>query len=145
MRSLRRQSRTEEVEISTVPKTTEATPPPKKIQEDSIGEATNADLQAMKLELEKKIQAIQQENDRLKASSNRLTKNEEKILNAIRSEKLEQQTETPIISTSMLRKKYKVHPNYQAVSIKGLIDKSIIKREEAIFSGSVKTYRWKIL
>jgi hypothetical protein len=81
----------------------------------------------------------------LKQGRSELTKNEEKILSAIRSEKLSQDSETPIISTSTLRKKYKVSAKYQGQSTKSLIDKGIVSRVEASYSGNVKTYRWKII
>lgn len=95
-------------------------------------------------DLEKEVAKLREENKILKSGAT-LTKNEEKILNAIRSEKIEQKTEHPIISTSMLRKKYKVSPKYQGKSIKNLIIKRLISRETTSYSGSVKTYKWKII
>ena len=95
-------------------------------------------------DLKRVLDQLKEENQLLKSGSS-LTKNEEKILNAIRSEKIEQKTEKPILSTSMLRKKYKVSAKYQGESIRGLINKSLIEREKTTFSGNVKTYRWRIL
>jgi hypothetical protein len=94
--------------------------------------------------LKQQLARLKEENKFLKKGS-KLTKNEEKILTAIRNEKIEQGTDKPIISTSMLRKKYKVSAKYQGESTKNLIEKSIIQREEVSYSGAVKTFRWQIL
>lgn len=104
--------------------------------------STPKDLQFK--DLEEEIVKLRKENKLLKSGTT-LTKNEEKILSAIRSEKIEQGTNQPIISTSMLRKKYKVSAKYQGESIRSLISKSMIKRMEASYSGAVKTYRWTIV
>jgi len=95
-------------------------------------------------DLKKELIKLKEENDSLK-SNKPLTKNEEKLLNAIRSESIEQKTDLPTISTSVLRKKHKVSAKYQSESIRSLVGKSLIKREETPFSGNVKTYRWQIL
>lgn len=104
-------------------------------------EPSSDEVSRLKKELEKARKRIED----LELSSLKLSKNEEKILNAIRSEAIEQGSNTPIISTSMLRSKYKVSAKYQGQSIKSLIEKSFIERAEAPYSGNVKTYSWKLL
>ena len=87
---------------------------------------------------------LQEENKLLRAGDD-LTKNEKKIIAAIRSEVIEQKTDKPIISTSMLRKKYRVSAKYQGGSVEALTNKNLIKREKASYSGEVKTYRWMLI
>ena len=103
--------------------------------------AKSDDLYKLKKELEeakKKIQTLESINAPL-------SKNEEKIISAIRSEAIEQNSDKPIISYNKFRKKYKVSSDYYRPSISGLLNKGLIEQEEAIFSGNVKTYRWKIV
>ena len=92
-------------------------------------------------ELKRELLILQEENKILR-NGDHLTKNEKKIITAIKSEMIEQETDKPIISTSMLRKKYRVSAKYQGESVKALTDKNIIKREKTSYSGQVKTYRW---
>lgn len=103
---------------------------------DDKDEITN-----LKIELEK----AQNQIKKLRAKESALTKNEEKILSAIRSESLSQSDDMPVISYNKFRKVYKVSSSYYRPSVKSLIEKDLIKQEEATFSGNVKTYRWKII
>jgi hypothetical protein len=105
---------------------------PKGVEDDSINE------------LKKELQKLQEEN-RLLKRGNILTKNEKKIIAAIRSEAIEQEVEKPIISTTMLRKKHRVSAKYQRESIEELLEKNLIKREKVPYSGQVKTYRWTLI
>lgn len=99
------------------------------------------ELKNLKVELEKAKEKIQA----LELTSSPLTKNEEKIIAAIRSEKIKQNTEEPQISSRTFRKEYKVSSDYYRPSIESLIQKKIIERVETKYAGTVKTYRWKIL
>lgn len=99
------------------------------------------DILKLKRELEEAKKKIQT----LESTNTPLSKNEEKIISAIRSEAIEQNTDEPIISYNKYRKKYKVSSDYYRPSIKGLLNKGLIEQEEATFSGNVKTYRWKIV
>jgi DNA-binding transcriptional regulator YhcF (GntR family) len=74
-----------------------------------------------------------------------LTINEKKLISAIKSEILIQETEEPIISTRKLRKVYKVHPNYISGALENLLKNGIISRKKAIYSGKIKTFKYSIL
>lgn len=112
---------------------------------DKVGEVSNADLQAIQAEYEKKLKAIQKENDRLRASSSGLTKNEEKILSAIKSEILIQKADKPVIGRAKFKKEYKVNERYLGDAIEGLIQKKVVKREYVNYSAKIKTSQWEIL
>jgi predicted RNase H-like nuclease (RuvC/YqgF family) len=101
----------------------------------------SSDLERLKKELEEAKKKIQT----LESTTASLSKNEEKIISAIRSEAIEQDTDKPIISYNKYRKKYKVSSDFYRRSINALLDKGIIRQEEATYSGNVKTYRWKII
>ena len=107
----------------------------------NIDDTNSDDLAVLKKELEKAQEKIQL----LESSNSTFSKNEEKIINAIRSESIEQDTNNPIISYNKFRKKHKVSSSYYRPSIEKLINKGIIKKEEACFSGNVKTFRWTII
>jgi D-alanyl-D-alanine carboxypeptidase len=101
----------------------------------------DSEILKLKEELEKAKEKIQN----LESLNTPLTKNEEKIVAAIRSESLNQKNNSPIISYNKFRKEYKVSSDYYRPSISNLLNKGIIKQEEALFSGNVKTFRWTIL
>jgi len=107
--------------------------------------ATRNEGQSEVEELKKQLAEAQGTIQNLKSSKRSFTKNEEKILNAIRSEKINQDIPKPLISNNMFRKKYKVHAKYQRDSIESLLRDGIIIQEEAIYSGRVKTSAWDIL
>lgn len=104
---------------------------------------TTSDVQAIQLEYEKKLRDL--ESKLKKEEGPRLSKNEQKLLNAIRSEKLIQENEKPTIGRSRLLNVYKIGPKYLDTAIEGLITKNIIKREEVNYSAKIKTYSWEIL
>jgi len=104
-------------------------------------EQPTSEVKKLKEELERAKAKIQT----LEISSGSLTKNEEKIIAAIRSESLIQKTEMPSISYNKFRKTYKVSSDYYRPSINSLIEKGLVHQEVTTFSGNVKTYRWKIL
>jgi len=97
------------------------------------------------IELREKLNQAQIQIQELKKIDTSLTKNEEKVINAIRSESLNQNTETPLISYNKFRKIYKVSSSYYRPSIESLLSKNIITKEKSVFSGKVITYRWKII
>lgn len=98
------------------------------------------DIQKLKNEL----LATQNELKKLKSQKSSFTKNEEKILNAIKSESLLQETNEPQISSRVFRTTYKVSSDYFRKSINSLIMSEAIERIETKFAGKVPTYRWKI-
>jgi len=73
------------------------------------------------------------------------SKNEEKILSAIKSEVINQKTDEPIMSRSLLIKKYGLNSKYIDKSIKGLELKKAVSRSEVSYSSKIKTFSWKIL
>lgn len=94
--------------------------------------------------LKKELLATQNELNKLKSQKSLFTKNEEKILNAIKSESLLQKTNEPQISSRVFRTTYKVSSDYFRKSIDSLIMSKAIERIETKFAGKVPTYRWKI-
>lgn len=95
----------------------------------------------LKSELERAKKRI----ETLESGKAPLSKNEEKIMSAIRSEIIIQNCNEPIISYNKFRKVYKISSDYYRPSINSLIEKGFIVNKEAVFSGSVKTFRWKII
>ena len=73
------------------------------------------------------------------------SKNEEKILSAVKSEKINQRTDEPVISRSMLIKKYGLNSKYIDKSIKGLELKKAIARSEVSYSSKITTFSWRVL
>jgi hypothetical protein len=92
-----------------------------------------------------KMELLEAENSRLKSGSNSLTKNEEKLLSAIRSEVINQLKDEPIIGRNMLLRIYKINSKYLDDSIKSLESKGIVKRTQVKYSAKIKTNSWKIL
>lgn len=115
------------------------------VSPDKIGETSSADLQAIQIEYEKKLKAMEEEISHLKTTSAPLTANEKKLLSAIRSETILQETEQPIIGRSRLKKEYKINERYLGDAVEGLIQKNVIKRKYVNYSGKVKTSQWEIL
>jgi ribosomal protein S25 len=97
------------------------------------------------LKEDSEVEALRNEVFKLKNSARTLSKNEEKILNAIRSEILNQSKDEPIISRSMLLKKYKMNSKYMDDSIKNLIEKGFIERKKVKYSMNIYTNSWKII
>lgn len=97
------------------------------------------------LELENRIRALEEENYKLKEKVSGLTKNEEKILSAIRSEVINQSKDNPIIGRSLLINKYKVGSKYLDSSICGLEAKGYISRTPVKYSAKISTNSWQIL
>lgn len=110
---------------------------------DSISKNWNKNPDKDILTLKKELDEAHTKIRQLESGNHSLGKNADKILAAIRSEKLEQKRNDPLISTNMFRKKYRVHPNYQSKSIESLIDQNIITRKKAKFSGSISSYRYE--
>ena len=143
MRSLRRQSRTEEV-IITPPNKAKA-PKEEESPKDTVGKPSSADLEAIKIQYEEKLQALKEENKRLKSGDTTLSKHEEKLLSAIKSEKLNQSTNAPIIGRRMLSEEYKIGRKYLDEAIKGLIEKKLIRIKYVNYTSKIKTSEWEIL
>jgi uncharacterized protein (DUF342 family) len=110
-------------------------------------ESDELQLLKEKYEAEKKarLQAEERLVESAKNPSISLTINEKKLISAIKSEILIQETEEPIISTRKLRKVYKVHPNYISGALENLLKNGIISRKKAIYSGKIKTFKYSIL
>ena len=113
---------------------------------DSISKNWESSLEDDELSrLKNQLKEAQKEIKKLKTTSSPFTKNEDKIMSAIKSESINQKTDWPIISYNKFRKVYKVSSSYYRPSINSLLDKGSIDKQEAVFSGDVKTYRWKVL
>ena len=95
--------------------------------------------------LKKQLKEAQKQVQILKFQNPEYSKNENKILNAIRTESLEQGTSEPQISSRVFRTTYKVSSDYFRKSIDALLAKEVIKRTEIKFAGKVPTYKWKII
>jgi len=95
--------------------------------------------------LKKELNSAKKKIEKLETLNHTYTKNEEKILAAIRSESLIQKTDSPTISYNKFRKEYRVSSDYYRPSINSLLEKGLINQERATFSGNVKTYRWQIV
>ena len=74
-----------------------------------------------------------------------LSKNEYKVINAIRSEAFEQNIQEPIIGRTIFMRKYKIGPNYLSKSIESLLGRGIISFKEVPYSTSQNTKSWKLL
>ena len=74
-----------------------------------------------------------------------LTKNEQKILIAIKSEMINQKVEKPVISRSLFKKSYGLNSKYLDESIRSLEKKKMISREKASYTKKIKTFKWSIL
>lgn len=95
-------------------------------------------------ELQTEVDALKNKIKLLEQGVEPLTKNEEKILNAIRVEAFEQDTEWPQITQSMFRKKHKVHPNYFRSSIQNLTKKGLIKKKSVAYIGNIETFKYRL-
>jgi hypothetical protein len=101
----------------------------------------NSDDEVFKLKKElKKLQS----QLATKTSNIKPTANEKKILSAIRSESINQESPLPIISRNMFLKKYKVSSRFLDSSIKNLINSNIINREERDYTKNIKTFAYNI-
>jgi small-conductance mechanosensitive channel len=105
-------------------------------------EATDSQkIEQLKAELRAQKEIIKA----LESNREGFSKNEEKILAAIRSESLSQGTDTPQISSRIFRSIYKVSSDYFRPSIENLLSRGIIERTQIKFAGKIPTYRWRIL
>lgn len=105
---------------------------------------TEEGLEGIKAEYEKKLEALKRENEIL-ASSSTFTKNEEKLLAAIRSEALIQDKEEPVIGRTKLLKEYRINSRYFDDAINGLVSKGCLERKSVKYSTKITTYSWKLL
>jgi|GEM_PF-5442919 len=101
-----------------------------------------------RISVREKINRLEQELDGLKRK-NKLSKNAQRIITAIKNESLIQKTTTPTIGYKKLTSRdtngYNVHPNYFRKALIELESKAIIKRTEVSYSGQVKTHKWQII
>ncbi len=111
------------------------------VKQDRIIEATDNDIQMLQVKYEKEVLQLKKEL----AKITKLTKNEEKILNAIKSEKIIQNTTIPTIGRGLFMKKYNLRPKYLDKSIQGLLQKGLVRRTFINYSSTQKTSTWEIL
>jgi hypothetical protein len=96
-------------------------------------------------------QSLREELDRVKAQlalsqiTGEYTANEKKIISAIKSEAINQSTDIPVITRSMFMKKYKVSSRFIDSSIKNLIAKKEINREERDYTKKIKTFSYMMV
>ncbi len=106
---------------------------------------SQSDIQTVQIKYENKLKMLEEENQRLKNSNAPLSKNEEKLLSAIRSEILNQSSQAPVIGRTKFLTKLGMNSKYLDDSIKGLVDKKIIERAPVKYSAKIMTNSWKIL
>jgi hypothetical protein len=116
---------------------------------------SQADIQAVQLEYEKKIKELKDENNKLRSVSNtdpfeelvsrKLKNNMHRFIQAVFLESKIQETEWPVISTNKLRKLYKVTSDSFKDCLTFGIDGGWIIRKEISYSGDVKTWAYKTL
>lgn len=94
---------------------------------------------------EEKIKELQKQVLEASIGHKALNKNEEKLLSAIKSEVINQDTSKPIIGRNMLIKKYKINNKYIDDSIKGLKSRKLVKRTKVPYTANITTYSWEIL
>lgn len=70
---------------------------------------------------------------------------EEKVLSAIKSEMIRQETREPVVQKRLFRKEYKVHPTTLNSTIERLVQKGVIKETIVSYAGKVKTFKYLIL
>ncbi|MFG1515877.1 GIY-YIG nuclease family protein [Halobacteriovorax sp. ZH2_bin.1] len=70
--------------------------------------------------------------------------NLEKIIQAIKSESLIQKRTDPILSTNLLRRKYKLNPNAFAECIRFAEENKIFTRDEVEFKGKVRSFSYTL-
>lgn len=97
------------------------------------------------VDYEEKIKELEKQIFESSLTYKPLNKNEEKLLSAIKSEIINQDTDEPVIGRSMLLKKYKVNSKYLDDSIKGLEARSLIKRTKVPYTSKIMTNSWKLL
>lgn len=106
---------------------------------------SKTDILSVQIQYQEQLEKLKLENKLLKKNASSLTKNEEKLLSAIRSEILNQSCEKPVIGRTKFLRKLGMNSKYLDDSIKGLIDKEIIKRIPVNYTAKIMTYSWKIL
>ena len=116
------------------------------IKDESLSPTlSQADVQSIQLEYEKKIELLKKEVEAAKNRRVSLTKNEEKLLNAIRSEILSQSTDQPVMTRTYIGKNYGINEKYLGLSIKGLMDKGLIERKAAKTANNQSSFSWELL
>jgi hypothetical protein len=73
------------------------------------------------------------------------TKNQEKILTAIRNEVINQNKGRPVVTRSMFIKTYRVSSRLLDNSLKDLLTRNIITRSKVIYAGSLATFAYEII
>ncbi len=111
----------------------------------SVNVGDGNSLLVIKDEYEKKIALLKKKVEIAESQNKSLSKNEEKLLSAIRSERINQSLEEPIIGRSMLIKKYRMNSKYLDDSIKGLEERRIVERKQIPYSAKIMTNSWKLL
>lgn len=112
--------------------------------EPSANKNDNSDVQVLMA----KINKYEAEIEALKIMSAKgigPTKNQEKILIAIRNEILNQNKKTPVVTRSMFIKTYKVSSRLLDSSIKELLSKEIIIRKKVVYAGALATFEYEII
>lgn len=70
---------------------------------------------------------------------------EEKVLSAIKSEMIRQETSEPVVQKRLFRKEYKIHPTTLNSTIERLVQKGVIKETIVSYAGKVNTFKYLIL
>ena len=110
-------------------------------EKDSVASVTNIDMQTLQVKYEKELSQLKEQI----AKVVKPTKNEEKILSAIKSEQLIQKTSTPTIGRNLLMREYDLRPKYLDKSIQSLLQKGLVKRTFVKYSATQNTSKWEVL
>lgn len=116
-----------------------------KLELDEIVSLSKNTLEEIKIDYERKISLLEKKVKIAESQDKPLSKNEEKLLSAIRSERINQSVDEPIIGRGMLIRKYKMNSKYLDDSIKSLEERKAIERRKVPYSAKVMTYSWKLL
>lgn len=131
------------VDVKAVSKKAKAIKPKKESKSSLATEKrSSGDLMAQ-------IEALKQENAELRGArpkvTHKFTANERKLLDAIKTEQSISPNQWATISSTKLRKVYKVHPNYFRASFDSLVALGLVERQEVSYSGDVITYKYRAL
>ena len=100
---------------------------------------------SLKEDYERKIADLELSLSQVVQKSKPLSVNETKLLNAIKSEIINQGKKDPIIGRSMLIKKFKMNSKYLDIAISSLEKRLLIKRTQVPYTENIMTNSWKLI
>jgi len=94
---------------------------------------------------EKEIAELRLSIAEIKKEKRPLNVNEVKLINAIRSETLNQDREDPIITRSMFLKKFKINSKYLDSSIRSICERGLVKKTQIPYTTNIMTNSWELI